>query len=78
MGALSVSVIGGPLTMTFEAEALAVVEAPDNREVIGLLSEAYALRWYSGELEQRRQENPRRIGRELPARMLPCRSLRGP
>jgi hypothetical protein len=56
MGALSVSVIGGPLTMTFGAEALAVVEAPDNREVIGLLSEAYALRWYSGELEQRRQE----------------------
>lgn len=39
-----------------EAEALAVVEAQDNREVIGLLTEAYALRRYSGELEQRRQE----------------------
>jgi CIC family chloride channel protein len=39
-----------------EAEALAVVEAEDNREVIGLLTEAYALRRYSGELEQRRQE----------------------
>jgi len=39
-----------------EAEALAVVEAPDNREVVGLLTEAYALRRYSGELEQRRQE----------------------
>ncbi len=39
-----------------EAEALAVIEAPDNREVIGLLTEAYALRRYSGELEQRRQE----------------------
>jgi chloride channel protein, CIC family len=39
-----------------EAEALAVVEAADNREVIGLLTEAYALRRYSGELEQRRQE----------------------
>ena len=39
-----------------EAEALAVVEASDNREVIGLLTEAYALRRYSSELEQRRQE----------------------
>lgn len=39
-----------------EAEALAVVEAADNHEVIGLLTEAYALRRYSGELEQRRQE----------------------
>jgi CIC family chloride channel protein len=39
-----------------EAEALAVVEAPDRREVIGLLTEAYALRRYSSELEQRRQE----------------------
>jgi CIC family chloride channel protein len=39
-----------------EAEALAVVEAADNREVVGLLTEAYALRRYSGELEQRRQE----------------------
>src|SRR6185312_7816386 len=40
---------------TAEAEALAVVE-PSNREVVGLLTEAYALRRYSGELEQRRQE----------------------
>jgi CIC family chloride channel protein len=39
-----------------EAEALAVVEAPDKREVAGLLTEAYALRRYSTELEQRRQE----------------------
>ena len=39
-----------------EAEALAVVEAPDKREVIGLLTEAYALRRYSSELEQRQQE----------------------
>jgi CIC family chloride channel protein len=39
-----------------EAEALAVVEAADNHEVIGLLTEAYALRRYSSELEQRRQE----------------------
>jgi CIC family chloride channel protein len=39
-----------------EAEALAVVEAPDNREVVGLLTEAYALKRYSTELEQRRQE----------------------
>jgi chloride channel protein, CIC family len=39
-----------------EAEALAVVEAPDKREVVGLLTEAYALRRYSSELEQRRQD----------------------
>jgi CIC family chloride channel protein len=39
-----------------EAEALAVVEAPDNRQVIGLLTEAYTLRRYTGELEQRRQD----------------------
>ena len=39
-----------------EAEALAVIEAPDNREVIGLLTEAYALRRYTDELEQRRQD----------------------
>jgi chloride channel protein, CIC family len=41
---------------TAEAEALAVVEAPDDRVVVGLLTEAYALRRYSSELEQRRQE----------------------
>jgi CIC family chloride channel protein len=39
-----------------EAEALAVIEAPDKREVVGILTEAYALRRYSTELEQRRQE----------------------
>jgi CIC family chloride channel protein len=39
-----------------EAEALAVIESPEKREVAGLLTEAYALRRYSGELEQRRQE----------------------
>jgi chloride channel protein, CIC family len=33
-----------------------VVQAEDNREVIGLLTEAYALRRYSSGLEQRRQE----------------------
>jgi CIC family chloride channel protein len=41
---------------TAEAEALAVIGAPENREVIGLLTEAYALRRYTGELEQRRQD----------------------
>jgi CIC family chloride channel protein len=41
---------------TAEAEALAVVEAPNDRAVVGLLTEAYALRRYSSELEQRRQE----------------------
>jgi CIC family chloride channel protein len=39
-----------------EAEALAVVESPKDRVVVGLLTEAYVLRRYSGELEQRRQE----------------------
>jgi CIC family chloride channel protein len=39
-----------------EAEALAVVDSPDKRDVVGLLTESYALRRYSGELEQRRQE----------------------
>jgi chloride channel protein, CIC family len=39
-----------------EAEALAVITSWETREVIGLLTEAYALRRYSEELEQRRQE----------------------
>jgi chloride channel protein, CIC family len=39
-----------------EAEALAVVDSYLDRRVIGLLTEAYALRRYSAELERRRQE----------------------
>ncbi|MBV9555859.1 MAG: chloride channel protein [Pseudolabrys sp.] len=39
-----------------EAEALAVIEAADDPEVIGVLTEAHALRRYSDELEQRRQD----------------------
>ena len=39
-----------------EAEALAVVHSSDSPQVIGLLSEAYALRRYSEQLELRRQE----------------------
>jgi CIC family chloride channel protein len=39
-----------------EAEALAVVQSRDNRRVIGLLTEAFALRRYSDELELRRKE----------------------
>jgi CIC family chloride channel protein len=39
-----------------EAEALVVVDSPDKRDVVGLLTESYALRRYSSELEQRRQE----------------------
>jgi CIC family chloride channel protein len=39
-----------------EAEALAVIQSPENHRVIGLLSEAFALRRYSEELELRRQE----------------------
>jgi CIC family chloride channel protein len=39
-----------------ETEALAVVESHLDRRVIGLLTEAFALRRYSAELERRRQE----------------------
>jgi CIC family chloride channel protein len=39
-----------------EAEALAVIEARDKRNVIGLLTESHALRRYSEELELRRKE----------------------
>jgi len=39
-----------------EAETLAVVDSYSDRRVIGLLTEAYALRRYSAELERRRQE----------------------
>jgi CIC family chloride channel protein len=39
-----------------EADALAVVDSSENRKVIGLLTEQYALRRYSEELERRRRE----------------------
>lgn len=39
-----------------EADALAVVDSRDSRRVIGLLTEQYALRRYSEELERRRRE----------------------
>jgi CIC family chloride channel protein len=39
-----------------EAEALAVVDSYPDRRVIGLLTEAYALRRYAAELERRRHE----------------------
>jgi chloride channel protein, CIC family len=39
-----------------EADALAVVDGPDSRRVIGVLTEAFALRRYSEELDQRRRE----------------------
>ena len=39
-----------------EAEALAVVQSPERRRVVGLLSEAHALRRYAEELELRRKE----------------------
>jgi CIC family chloride channel protein len=39
-----------------EAEALAVTQSEESARVIGLLSEAYALRRYSEQLELRRQE----------------------
>lgn len=39
-----------------EAESLAVVDSVEDRRVVGLLTEAYALRRYSEESEQRRRE----------------------
>jgi CIC family chloride channel protein len=39
-----------------EGDALAVVENMETRRVIGLLTEAHALRRYSEELERRRRE----------------------
>jgi chloride channel protein, CIC family len=39
-----------------EAEALAVVDSYQDRRVIGLLTEAYALRRYAAELERRRRD----------------------
>jgi chloride channel protein, CIC family len=39
-----------------ESDALAVVDTPETRRVIGLLTEQYALRRYSEELDRRRKE----------------------
>lgn len=39
-----------------ESDALAVVESPETRKVIGMLTEAHALRRYSEELDRRRRE----------------------
>jgi CIC family chloride channel protein len=39
-----------------EADALAVVDSEENRHVLGVLTEGYALRRYSEELDQRRRE----------------------
>jgi CIC family chloride channel protein len=39
-----------------ESDALAVVDGPESRRVIGLLTEQYALRRYSEELDRRRRE----------------------
>ena len=39
-----------------EAEVLAVIQSFENRHVVGLLTEAYALRRYSEELDRRRRE----------------------
>ena len=40
----------------FEAEALPVVDSSERRQVIGLLSEAHALRRYSDASERQRRE----------------------
>jgi CIC family chloride channel protein len=45
-----------------ECDALAVVDSAENRKVIGLLTEHYALRRYTEELEQRRQGFPANSG----------------
>ncbi|HEY0420059.1 MAG TPA: CBS domain-containing protein, partial [Acetobacteraceae bacterium] len=39
-----------------EADALAVVDGRDSRRVLGLLTEQYALRRYSEELDRRRRD----------------------
>jgi CIC family chloride channel protein len=39
-----------------EAESLAVLQSPENRRVVGLLTEAHALRRYSEQLELRRRD----------------------
>jgi CIC family chloride channel protein len=39
-----------------EADALAAVDGAESRRVLGLLTEQYALRRYSEELERRRRE----------------------
>jgi CIC family chloride channel protein len=39
-----------------EAEALAVVDSYVDRRLLGMLTEAHALRRYAAELERRRQE----------------------
>jgi chloride channel protein, CIC family len=39
-----------------ESDALAVVDGPETKRVIGLLTEQYALRRYSDELDRRRRE----------------------
>ena len=39
-----------------ESDALVVVDSPETKRVIGLLTEQYALRRYSEELDRRRRE----------------------
>ena len=39
-----------------ESEALAVIDGPETRQVIGLLTEAHALRRYSEELDRARRD----------------------
>jgi CIC family chloride channel protein len=39
-----------------EADALAVLDGPESRLVLGLLTEQFALKRYTEELERRRQE----------------------
>jgi CIC family chloride channel protein len=39
-----------------EADALAVVDSRETRQIVGILTEQYALRRYNEELEQRRRE----------------------
>jgi CIC family chloride channel protein len=45
------------LFVAAEAETLAVLDNPTDRHVVGFLTEAYALRRYSHELEARRGED---------------------
>ena len=46
---------GGRGLRPAEADALAVVDGPDGRQVLGLLTEAHVLRRYAEELDRRRR-----------------------
>ena len=48
--------LGDSLIVAAEADALEVVDGPETRQVLGLLTEQYALCRYSEELDGRRRK----------------------